>query len=353
MKISNINTKDLHEFLKVSKGDSITIIANETLITLYYFDIEANRIVEKIINGNIEENGTVSIVNNVIKLLPKNEGITVTDDTIQYKNRKINFIDGKIKVVEDNKIYKLASTMTRETFDFMTEPLFATSKEEVRPIIQGLCFNNNEVVGLDGYRMSLRKSNNYKMELDETTKELVIHKDTINIIKSIKEKNDIKVYYYTDTDKYVKFTIGDYTIITKCIEGTYLKYQSLIQEPDNHNLIVKFKDIENLYNIANENKKNEYTKFEFDLIKDNVNIINTNEQYTLTDTLEIEKKINCKTYEKEIIAFNPLYIQEALKTFDLKEDIIMCIMTNVSPSLFINTTEQGIRTEFVLPMRLL
>ena len=68
---------------------------------------------------------------------------------------------------------------TKKEFKEVMEVLKATAKEDIRPILQGVNFNNNEVVALDGYRLMLRKidlqlKGNYTIGVYETETEAAI-----------------------------------------------------------------------------------------------------------------------------------------------------------------------------------
>lgn len=77
---------------------------------------------------------------------------------------------------------------TKKEFKEIMEVLKATAKDDVRPILQGLHFERNNIVALDGYRLMIRKNDNI---LDGVYN---IHRDYIKImINTVKQyKNNIE-----------------------------------------------------------------------------------------------------------------------------------------------------------------
>ena len=118
---------------------------------------------------------------------------------------------------------------TKKEFKEIMEVLKATAKDDVRPILQGVNFNNNEVVALDGYRLMLRKINlqlkgNYTIHRNDLKEVLkAVKRDTEYI--EITFNPDVVIFKVDDKEKFV-FNV---------LQGSYINYKSLM--PSEFNLM--------------------------------------------------------------------------------------------------------------------
>ena len=110
----------------------------------------------------------------------------------------------------------------KKEFKEVMEVLKATAKDDVRPILQGVNFNNNEVAALDGYRLMLRKidlqlKGNYTIHRNDLKQVLkAVKRDTEHI--EITFNPDVVIFKIDDKEKFV-FNV---------LQGSYINYKSLI-----------------------------------------------------------------------------------------------------------------------------
>lgn len=111
--------------------------------------------------------------------------------------------------------------------DSITMTSFSTANDEIRPIMNGLCFNFTEggldIVATDGHRLS-------KVTLDEhpdLSNGFVLPKRPANLLNGVlsKEVGDVQIQF---DDKQVVCQIAGYTMTTRQIEGNYPNYNSVI-----------------------------------------------------------------------------------------------------------------------------
>ena len=82
-----------------------------------------------------------TIINrSVLKLLSKDTKVTITDDIIITGNRKIKYIPSKLVDMKINAENHL-TTITIDELKHLLNCSYAMSKDEIRPILNGICIN--------------------------------------------------------------------------------------------------------------------------------------------------------------------------------------------------------------------
>ena len=234
---------------------------------------------------------------------------------------------------------------TKKEFKEIMEVLKATAKDEARPILQGVNFNNNEVVALDGYRLMLRKidlqlKGNYTIHRNDLKQVLkAVKRDTEQI--EITFNPDVVVFKVDDKEKFV-FNV---------LQGSYINYKSLIPSEFNLMATLEAKKIIESIKLLN---KNHYV-----ILDVNKDIIDIKDVYyfrkdkqsmpeAVTGTI-VNNFMNCITKgENKKIAFNNTYLKESLKNY--KEKIDIKIINGVSPMI---VTDNKKKLDLVLPVRLI
>ena len=197
--------------------------------------------------------------------------------------------------------------LTKKEFKEAMEVLKATAKENIRPVLQGVNFNSNEVVGLS---------------MPDTK------------ILTISQKIDNK-------EKFV-FNV---------MQQDYINYKQLIPTKFNLDVTVEAKKI---IDSIKPLRKNHYVIL--DISKDIINIKDI--YYTKRDKQGNQEKIistivndfiNCNTVgDNKKIAFNNTFLKEALKNY--KENIDMKIISPVAQMVI---TDNNKKLDVVLPVRLI
>lgn len=313
--------------------------------------------IEKSIEAEISEEGTTvvssrifgdfirKLPNDKVELTMENSKLTiecykshidlVTYDAIEYPELP--------KVVESNafKINKmLLKNMIKQT-------IFATSQDETRPILTGsyIELSNEQIsmVAIDGFRVAIRTS---KLNTPIESK-IVVPAKTLNEINKIlgsSEDNDqIEIFI---TDKNILFKIDDIKIVSRLLEGEYVKYSQMIPnefktkiEINTANLL---NGIERVSLLSREGKNNSIKLS----IKDNSLEISSIVEIGMAND-EIPLKLEGNTLD---IGFNPKYLIDVLKVID-SEIIYMEFLANISPCI-IRPQNNDNYTYLVLPVRI-
>ena len=348
----------------------------------------------------IQENGKIILPSQTAELIKKlkEDKFTLSDGKIKTDKKEISFTEqNNIDTNTYENIDKIFEVTQRELLR-MLEVNYAMAQDNTRPILCGVYFNKNETCALDGYRMSIRVSEQYKSDYS-----FIVNKDSIDILKSILKDNDNIVNVYYDTKNIVKFEIDNIILIAKCLEGEFIKYSQIIPNEHSHKSILEPEElIEELEFIKSADKKNyiknvfsenkitlkgsqckevynedksykEQSKKQKELDEEykdkHKNWISKNKKgkepkqksakfIKFSDLIpmnEIKSEINAENkldkYGSENgefkIAYNPNYMVEGLKQYSDKVELRMT--SSVSPIII---TNNGNDLELVLPVRL-
>ncbi|HDK7179201.1 TPA: hypothetical protein PTW06_000991 [Clostridium botulinum] len=327
MKIE-LNSHYIHEILNLSKADDISFINKNGFNYIVAHEQEdvtfKNQIIRKL-NGSCD-NGQTIINRSVLKLLSKDTKVTITDDIIITGNRKIKYIPSELVDMKIN-VENHLTTITIDELKHLLNCSYAMAKDEIRPILNGICINKNEFIALDGYRLALRKGN------FETKEPVIVAADLIKVINKVKYECNVKIYY---NDNYVKFKFGDFEIAGYRQQGNYINYNSIIPEDYNTKVTLKIKPI---LDILKDYKKNKFKVVDLDFENDKLIIKANNDIATIEESIDIE--LQGKPLE---ISFNPDYLIDAFKNYDNATlELINC----VSPMVI----KENNKLDLVLPVR--
>ncbi|MCK8060846.1 MULTISPECIES: DNA polymerase III subunit beta [unclassified Fusibacter] len=249
-----------------------------------------------------------------------------------------------LPIIEQGNVYEINKHLFK---DMIRQTIFATSQDETRPILTGslLEIENGEMimVSIDLYRVAIRKAN---VQTHVDCKAVIPAKTLNELLKVLslsEEDEDLKLHY---TDKNMQFELGNITIITRLLEGEFIKYNQIM--PKEHKSLVTvstqelYRAIDRASLLAKEGK-NTSVKFQITdealLITSNVEIGSVNEMV----------KIELEGPDLEI-GFNPKYWIDVLKVIDT--DMIQIeLTTNVSPCI-VKPYGSEHYTYLVLPVRI-
>lgn len=332
MKIK-IDVEDIHQVLKASTGENISIIAYEN--TVYIIsdiksgidDLSSDHVMCKSDYPWIEQKGKTLIPREVLQSLPTNGELTITEDTLECGNRKISYKTNRCDVEPISNFTEIA-TINRKIFNDLIEVEYALAKDETRPILTAVCISGNDFVALDGFRIAIRKSNEINIE------ETLIPGKLIKTYKKIKGKvNEVIIL---ENKGNIALKVGNVVIVVTKLLGNYIKYKSLIPNEFSRQVEVNSKELLDLLKFY---KNVKYVKLKF--TKEELIIIAKNE------TLKIEDKINCKFEGEDFeISFDLKYLIETIKHY---ENIIMKFNSSVSPLVI---TDGVNKQDVLLPVRI-
>lgn len=129
----------------------------------------------------------------------------------------------ELPFLPDGKEFTLDSGMLS---DMIGRTLFSIAASDVKPIWTGTYFEFKEdrlrLVSVDGYRMAIREEP--ITSLNEGS--FIIPGRTLQeLTKFLEEEKEVHI---TAGKKHVLFEVGDYTVITRLIEGEFVNYEAAI-----------------------------------------------------------------------------------------------------------------------------
>ncbi len=227
-----------HSNLPVLEG--IFVNADENgIITLISNDMEMG--IEAKINANVKESGqtvlNAKMFSSIVKNLPEEEIIIETDEknkcTIKSGKSKFEIMGmnpmdfPELPSVNPDYSIEISKKCLKE---MVSKTIFCTSASDNRPVLKGCLMlidgNSLSMVATDGFRLAMR---NYTLDNSYESKKVIIPAKTLGEINKILKDDDenVKISF---TSKNALFVFENYKIVSRLIEGEYIKYQSAIYE---------------------------------------------------------------------------------------------------------------------------
>lgn len=332
----------------------ILITAKNNSIILTGSDIDLS--IRTKLDATILEEGDVvvdaKIFGDIIRKLPNDIIEISTKDNnileIICQKSKFNLIHmesndfPELPNINENTIFSVSQQLLK---NMIKSTIFATAQEETRPILTGILFeiknNNFNLVAIDGYRLAVKSEhiNN------DSTINAVIPGKTLNEVSKILEDDSANVNI-TFTPNHILFSVGNTKILSRLLEGEFIKYNSIIPEEYNLKITVKREELLECIERASLMGKDGNTNLiKLNIEKDNM-IITSNSQLGM-----VREEISIILQGQNLqIAFNAKYLIDVLKTME-EEEIIMELSSSVSPCVIRNKNVDNC-IYLVLPVRL-
>lgn len=331
----------------------ILINAKDDTLTLTGSDIDLS--IETKINVDIEENGSIvvdaKLFGEIIRKLPN-----ATVEIKTTENNCIEIICSKSKFtlvhlepqdfpnlpqISEDKIF----TISQKTLKSMIKgTIFAIAQDETRPILTGVLFEIKNkklnLVAIDGYRLALKS----EFVDNEDTISAVIPGKTLNeVIKILEDDGDVDI---TFTSNHMLINLGSTKIISRLLEGEFIKYNSIIPEEFNLNVTAKREELLESIERASLVAKDGNTNLIKLNIEEDIMVITSNSQLG-----NVREEINIILQGQPLeIAFNSKYLIDVLKIMS-EEEIVIQFSSSISPCIMKNKENDNC-IYLVLPVRL-
>ncbi len=219
------------------EGILIKALGNEIILTGYDLDIGINTS----INANIDEAGSI-ILNarvfcEILRRIPfetvkiecdeRNLAVISSGD-IKYEIMGISADEyPELPAVKSGFPVVISQKILR---DMVHQTIFAVASSESKVVYTGIKFelshNQIKLVAVDGYRMAIRKE-----AIDFTSDDMtfiVPSKTLAEVVKLAVSDNDEDYISMGVGKRHIMFEIGNYTVISRLLEGEFLNYQAAI-----------------------------------------------------------------------------------------------------------------------------
>lgn len=249
---------------------------------------------------------------------------------------KLPLIENSQKIGFDQEIFR---NLIRQT-------LFSVSHDETRPILTGALLQIEPeqaiMVAIDGYRMALKRA---EMKSSQSSKTVIPGKTLSELMKILGSSQDDELTIEV-TDKYIAFNIDKIKMISKILEGEFIKYEQII--PTDFNTLVHVNTqqlneaIERASLMAREMKS---ATIKMSFHEQHVEITSVSEVGSVKEQVGIRFQ-----GDKFDIGFNPRYLTDALRVID-SEEVQMELSSSLSPCIM-RPTDNALYTYLVLPVRM-
>lgn len=222
-------------------------------------------------------------------------------------------------------------TNADELFNRYGKIKYAISKEDSRPIHTGVCFNRNQMVALDGYRVAI--NSNDKLKVDS---KFVVPQGAMNLLDSF-DKSDIEIEV---SKTHIVFKNSEVTIMSRLLEGEYLDYDLAIPKNNNEIYTVNVKQYVNELKYLKEfDDRNSKRPVKFD--NGTLSLHNSNGEF--------KAHVDIKGNAKSVYGYNLHYMMDGLNQFKDSDNITMKAGEALSPIIL---TDDKDNFALVLPVRL-
>jgi DNA polymerase-3 subunit beta len=338
--------------LEILKG--ILIEVKEDSVKLTGYDL--NMAIEIVIEAQVEEQGKMvldsRLFGEIVRKLPDATiDFAVKDNFIEinclHSNFKLTSYNSedypKIPIIENSQKMSFNQDLFK---NLIKQTLFAVSTDETRPILTGSLLETGNgkmtMVSIDGYRMALKSVN---IENIESSKTVIPGKTLSEIIKILNSSSDQEAIVEI-TDKYIAFEIEGIRLISKILEGEFIKYEQII--PTEFNTQIKINAIElhkaiDRASLMAREMRSATVKMSFQ------------DQYveisSISEVGSVKDKVNIiLDGERLEIGFNPRYLSDVLRVIE-SEEVVLELSSSLSPCI-IRPTNDDQYTYLVLPVRM-
>ncbi len=335
--------------------EGILIKAFNNELTLIGSDIDLS--IETKIYAEVIEPGSIVIdsklFGDIIRKLPndtiqintiENNSIEITCQRSSFTLIHMNADDfPTLPAINENMLLSMSQKSLK---NMIKSTIFSTAQDETRPILTGVLFEikNKKInlVALDGFRLALKS---YEVDNDNTINAVIPAKTLNEIIKILEDKEDI--VNVTFTPNHILFNLGDTKVISRLLEGEFIKYNSIIPEDFNLKVTVRRDELLNCIERASLLAKEGNTNLIRLDINDDSIVITSNSQLG-----KVREEMNIILQGESLkIAFNSKYLIDILKIME-EEEIIMNFSSSISPCVIKNKDNDNC-TYLVLPVRLI
>ena len=309
--------------------------------------------------ADVSESGSVvlsaRLFESIVRSLP-DDMVTVSTEGNDVTRIKCGSADFSIKGIEAEKYPELpyieckssVSIPQKIVKDIISQTIFAVSDNESRPVYTGALFEISgerlTIVSLDGYRLALRKE-----ALDESVENdysFIVPKTALTDLERMCSDSDEPVGI-TVGDKHISFSVGDYVLVTRRLEGEFLDYKNSIPSNFQYELKVSRADllraVERVSLIID------------DRIKNPLRCVFGDERLNMRCATALGVGEDICEYEGDgggiEIGFNNRYLMDALKAAPA-ENLIVSLNSGTAPCVILPEDKSDKFLYMILPVRL-
>ena len=349
----NIVSKAVPSKTTMSILECILINTTKGQITLTANDMELG--IETIIEGEIIEKGIIALdaklFLEMVRKLPDNDVTIETDATykltITCEKAKFNIMGksgedfSNLPQIERSESICISQFTLKES---IRQTIFSIADNFSNKILTGELFDIHEdilrMVSSDGLRISLRRIN---LKNSYPAKKVIVPGKTLNEVSKIlpgDTDKDVNIFF---TDKHILFEFDDTTVVSRLIEGDYLKIDNILSADYETKVKINKKEFQSCIDrstllIKEGDKKPIILNILDDMMELKMNSV----------TGSLDEEIDISKIGKDLmIGFDPKFLIDALKVID-DEEVEIRLLNSKAPC-FIKDDEENY-TYLILPV---
>lgn len=334
--------------------EGVFLKAKGNKLTLSGYDLEIGITTD--IDVRVEREGEIVIVaklfNDIIRRLPEDNVSIEVDDRliITIRSGAAEFaILGlaateypQLPTISDGDSFEINQNVLK---GMIRQTLFSVSKSEAKPVHTGSLFelkdNEFNIVALDGYRLAMSK----QPVMCDIDKSFVVPGKTQNeLLKMIKDEDkDISIVV---GDKHAIFTVDEYSVVTRLLDGDFLDYRASIPSSFKTEFTVKVRSFLDSVERA--------SLLITDRLKSPLRCVFSDDEVEISCSTTVGKVVDQfpvkLSGERVVMGFNNVYVQEALRATE-SDEIRVKLNGALAPMIIL--PKEGEEFLFlVLPVRL-
>ncbi len=334
--------------------EGILIKAYGSKITISGYDLEIG--INTSVDATVSEQGEIVVsskyFSEIVRKLPEEVVCIETDDRMityitsghaDYQIVGMNSAEyPDLPKFEETEGFEINGEILKE---MIRQTVYAVSDNNSKPIYTGSLFEIEnkmfKIVAIDGYRMAIRQE---EVDSDVSSQFVVPGKTQQEVLKIL--GNEEENVYISVGQRNIMFKIGEYSVISRLIEGTFLDYNSTIPKSGKTEVVVNTRLLINSVDrmaLLNIDKLQSPVRCNFS--GDEIHLSCTSTIGKANDV--ISAPVNGEDVE---IGFNNRYMLDALKNIDADE-VKITLNGGLSP-MIIKPVKGDSFISLVVPMRL-
>ncbi|WP_353281492.1 DNA polymerase III subunit beta [Wolbachia endosymbiont (group B) of Horisme vitalbata] len=308
------------------------------------------------LTANVSAEGEVKIsahtLHDIVKKLPTNLDVNFEMNNqgkllISCGNANFslpNVVSNNFPVLEEGDHQYDFTLLSADLVDLLTKTKFAVSLDDTRYNLNGIYLHTDEqflyCVATDGHRLSCIKRPKPE-DINGEFGVIIPRKTIMELLKVLGDCNEINIKL---SDRKIKFTCGEYILISKLIDGTFPDYKAVIPTSQDKQMIVESSKLASVIDRVSVVVSDKIKSIKFSL-QENLLTLHSNSQECSDATESIEVDYDGALME---VGFNSRYLLDALSCIKNKCKVSL---SDGNSATIITDEDDPSALYIVMPMR--
>jgi DNA polymerase-3 subunit beta len=219
-----------------------------------------------------------------------------------------NVVSDKFPALEEGDYKYDFTLLNKDLIDLLNKTKFAVSLDDTRYNLNGIYMHTDEqflyAVATDGHRLSCIKKSK-PSNVNGEFGVIIPRKTVMELLKILDESDEINIKL---SERKIKFTCGEYVLISKLIDGIFPDYKAVIPASQDKHMIIESKKLSDVIDRVSVVVSDKIKSIKFSL-QENKLTLHSNSQECSNATESIEVDYDNTPIE---IGFNSRYLLDAL-----------------------------------------